>query len=192
MKIVEYVIDDEELFGVTAISLVDAPAIEVDFVAMSKQADALNFAIQDEEKRIVAGPLMIPDIKIFRKGKEGQEDFYATFSAETIIKAARLYLKKNLQSNATIQHMMPVMGVTLVESWTIEGDSDKSQMYGYNLPKGTWFGIMRVDNDSVWQSVKAGEIKGFSVESFFIPTERSDFEKHLDDLLAELATAHNS
>jgi hypothetical protein len=84
MKIIEYKIDDEELFGVTAISLVDAPAIEVDFVAMSKQADALNFAIQDDEKRIVAGPLMIPDIKIFRKGKEGQEDFYATFSSETI------------------------------------------------------------------------------------------------------------
>ena len=89
------------------------------------------------------------------------------FSKDTVRKASELYLKHNNHHKATYQHQDRVSGVLTVESWIKEGDSDKSKLYGYDLPNGTWFVKMKIENDELWQKIKAGELKGLSIEGYF-------------------------
>ena len=166
MKIFELVIDEEDKeFGVTAMSVVDLPAIEENFIFFSNQKQ--EFKEVDSEKRILMGAAMIPDKKIYRKEKE--EEFEVFFSKDTVIKASQLFLKNNNQSEATLQHESGVKGLTVVESWIIEDEiHDKSRKFGLEMPVGTWMISMKVDNDDIWNDyVKTGKVKGFSIEGYF-------------------------
>ena len=168
-KIVELVIsDDSEELTIDAISLVTSPAIEQDFVFMGKEKNNLTLAKVDEEKRILVSPALIPNKQIFRYDPNTDMEYYVYFSKDTVRQASELYLKHNNHHKATYQHEDRVSGVLTVESWIKEGDMDKSKMYGYDLPNGTWFVKMRVDNDEMWNKIKEGELKGLSIEGFFI------------------------
>lgn len=167
MDIVELVInEDEELSGIDAISVVESPAIEEDFIALKKQHE-LKLAEVDAEKRILMGAALVPDKPIYRKN--GEHEFYIYFSKDTINKASQLFLKQGKQSKATLEHTEAYLsGMTVVESWIVEDKvQDKSAKYDFNVPVGTWMVSMKVDNDEVWNKVKLGEIKGFSIEGFF-------------------------
>lgn len=169
MKIIELVIDEENFKdGVFAISLVDEPAIESDFVALSKTDDAYKLATVDEEKRIVMGPVLIPDFPILRKTKDG-EPYYILFREKTIRDASQLYMKKGNQANTTLDHQIRVEGATVVETWLKEHEEfDKSNIHQLNAPVGSWLVSMRIDNDEVWNDyVKTGKVKGFSIEGLF-------------------------
>lgn len=167
-SIVELVIDDEsESLAIDAISLVSAPAIEQDFVYFGKEKNNLTFAKVDEEKRMLVSPALIPNKQIFRYDPNTDSEYYVYFSPDTVRKASELYLKHNNHHKATQEHNERVSGVLTVESWIKEGDMDKSKMYGYDLPNGTWFVKMRIDNDSLWQDIKDGNLKGLSVEGYF-------------------------
>jgi len=165
MKLFELTIDDELLDEVFAISLVQDPAIESNFVWFDKEK--VQFKKVDTEKRIVVGPVLIPNKKIFRIDGEGQ-GYEVFFSPETVEKIAQSYLKKGYQGKSTLEHDKKVSGVTLVESWIKTSKLDKSNSYGLNLPVGTWVGMFKVDNDDIWNDyVKNGEVKGFSIEGLF-------------------------
>ena len=167
-KIVELVIaDDSQELAIDAISLVTSPAIEQDFVFFGKEKNNLTFAKVDEEKRMLVSPALIPNKNIFRHDPNTDSDYYVYFSKETVRKAAELYLKHNNHHKATYQHQDRVSGVLTVESWIKEGDSDKSKLYGYDLPNGTWFVKMKIENDELWEKIKAGELKGLSIEGYF-------------------------
>ena len=167
-KIVELVIaDDSQELAIDAISLVTSPAIEQDFVFFGKEKNNLTFAKVDEEKRMLVSPALIPNKNIFRHDPNTDSDYYVYFSKETVRKAAELYLKHNNHHKATYQHQDRVSGVLTVESWIKEGDSDKSKLYGYDLPNGTWFVKMKIENDELWQKIKDGELKGLSIEGYF-------------------------
>ena len=167
-KIVELVIqDDNQELAIDAISLVTSPAIEQDFVFFGKEKNNLTFAKVDEEKRMLISPALIPNKQIFRHDPNTDSDYYVFFSKATVEKAAFLYLKHNNHHKATYQHQDRVSGVLTVESWIKEGDSDKSKLYGYDLPDGTWFVKMKIENDELWQKIKAGELKGLSIEGYF-------------------------
>tara|TARA_Y100000592_G_C5446112_1_gene306093 strand:+ start:602 stop:1318 length:717 start_codon:yes stop_codon:yes gene_type:complete len=167
-KIVELVINDEnESLAIDAISLVTAPAIEQDFVYFNKSKNNLTLAKIDEEKRMVVSPALIPNKQIYRYDAQTDSDYYVYFSPETVRKASELYLKHNNHHKATYQHQDRVSGVLTVESWVKEGDMDKSKLYGFDLPNGTWFVKMRIDNDELWQKIKEGELKGLSIEGYF-------------------------
>ena len=167
-KIVELIIQDEnQELAIDAISLVTSPAIEQDFVFFGKEKNNLTFAKVDEEKRMLVSPALIPNKNIFRHDPNTDSDYYVYFSKETVRKAAELYLKHNNHHKATYQHQDRVSGVLTVESWIKEGDSDKSKLYGYDLPNGTWFVKMKIENDELWQKIKAGELKGLSIEGYF-------------------------
>jgi len=167
-SIVELVIDDEsQELAIDAISLVSAPAIEQDFVFFGKEKNNLTFAKVDEDKRMLVSPALIPNKQIFRHNPNTQEDYYVYFSPETVRQASELYLKNNNHHKATEEHNERVSGVLTVESWIKEGDSDKSKLYGYDLPNGTWFVKMKIENDELWQKIKAGELKGLSIEGYF-------------------------
>jgi hypothetical protein len=167
-KIVELVIeDDNQELAIDAISLVTAPAIEQDFVFFGKEKNNLTFAKVDEEKRMLVSPALIPNKHIFRYDPNTDSDYYVYFSKETVRRASELYLKHNNHHKATYQHQDRVSGVLTVESWIKEGEQDKSKMYGFDLPNGTWFVKMKIENDDLWAKIKEGELKGLSIEGYF-------------------------
>tara|TARA_Y100000289_G_scaffold34681_2_gene34294 strand:+ start:4532 stop:5446 length:915 start_codon:yes stop_codon:yes gene_type:complete len=167
-KIVELVIeDDNQELAIDAISLVTAPAIEQDFVFFGKEKNNLTFAKVDEEKRMLVSPALIPNKHIFRYDPNTDSDYYVFFSKETVRRASELYLKHNNHHKATYQHQDRVSGVLTVESWIKEGEQDKSKMYGFDLPNGTWFVKMKIENDDLWAKIKEGELKGLSIEGYF-------------------------
>ena len=168
-SIVELVIDDDsEELAIDAISLVSAPAIEQDFVYFGKEKNNLTFAKIDEEKRMLVSPALIPNKQIFRYDPNTDSNYYVYFSKETVRQASELYLKHNNHHKATYQHEDRVSGVLTIESWIKEGDQDKSKLYGFDLPDGTWFVKMKIENDEMWNKIKDGELKGLSIEGYFI------------------------
>jgi hypothetical protein len=168
-KIVELVIsDDNQELAIDAISLVTAPAIESEFVFFGKEKNNLTFAKVDEEKRMLISPALIPNKQIFRHDPNTDSDYYVYFSKETVQKASELYLKHNNHHKATYQHQDRVSGVLTVESWIIEDTKlDKSTLYGYSLPVGTWMVKLSISNDEMWSKIKSGELKGLSIEGYF-------------------------
>lgn len=185
MRIVELIIDeDAELYGIDAISLVDRPAIELDFIALKEQR--VNFAEADADKRILIGPALVPDKPIYRKN--GGDEFYVYFSKSTVRKAAELYLKHGNQASHTLEHEHKINGLTVVESWMVEDkQNDKSNYYSLDVPVGTWMVAVKVDNEAIWQEwVKEGKVKGFSIEGYFVDKMKKNAE---DEMLAELAKA---
>jgi len=191
-RIIELIIDEENEFsGIEAISVVENPAIEEDFIAL-KEHKEVKLAEVDKEKRILMGAALIPNKKIYRNS--GEEEYYIFFSEDTVRKASELFLMKGNQNNSTLEHQVELEGMSVVESWIIEDETkDKSRKYDFNLPIGTWMVSVKVNNDDVWDQVKAGEVKGFSIEGYFAdkmerPKEsvRGDYDKDgLSELNAE-------
>ena len=168
-RIVKCVIDENGKLGLTAMGLVDVPAIEETWIAMSSEKVKLSSV--DKERRMLYGAALIPEKLILRIDKNNEE-YYMKFERETIERLAHDFYKKNLHHTTNLQHQYPVTGVTIVESWLKEGNSDKSLALGLSdLPDGTWFIGAKVDDDSVWEEVKSGAIRGFSIEGMF--TEQS-------------------
>jgi hypothetical protein len=168
-KIVELVIADEsQEMTIDAISLVTSPAIEQDFVFFGKEKNNLTLAKIDEEKRMLVSPALIPNKQIFRYDPNTDSDYYVFFSKETVRQASELYLKHNNHHKATYQHEDRVSGVLTIESWIKEGEQDKSKLYGFDLPDGTWFVKMKIENDEMWSKITGGELRGLSIEGYFI------------------------
>ncbi len=168
-KIIELVISDEsQELTIDAISLVTSPAIEQDFVFFGKDKNNLTLAKIDEEKRMLVSPALIPNKQIFRYDPNTDSNYYVFFSKKTVADAAALYLKHNNHHKATYQHEDRVSGVLTIESWIKEGEQDKSKLYGFDLPDGTWFVKMKIENDEMWNKIKDGELKGLSIEGYFI------------------------
>jgi len=168
-RIVKCVIDENGMLGLTAMGLVDVPAIEENWVALS--SEKIKLASVDKERRMLYGAALIPEKLILRIDKNNEE-YYMKFERETIERLAHDFYKKNLHHTTNLQHQYPVTGVTIVESWLKEGNSDKSLALGLSdLPDGTWFIGAKVDDDNVWEEVKSGAIRGFSIEGMF--TEQS-------------------
>ena len=168
-SIVELVIsDDSQELAIDAISLVTSPAIEQDFVYFGKEKNNLTFAKVDEEKRMLVSPALIPNKQIFRHNPNTDSDYYVYFSPETVRKASELYLKHNNHHKATYQHQDRVSGVLTTESWIIEDSKlDKSNLYGFSLPKGTWMVKLKVSNDKLWEEITSGNLRGLSIEGYF-------------------------
>lgn len=164
MDIIELFIDEEdEVSGIEAISVVENPAIESDFIALKKQE--FKLAEIDKEKRLIMGAALIPNKPIYRQNEN--QEYYIYFSKTTVRKASELFFMRGNQNNATLEHQLELKGLTAVESWIVESEQDKSRMYDLNVPMGTWMVSMKVLNDEVWEQVKSGVVKGFSIEGYF-------------------------
>jgi hypothetical protein len=186
MDIIELVIDEnEELSGIEAISVVESPAIEEDFIALKDQKQ-IRLAEISKEKRLLMGAALIPEKPIYRKS--GDHEFYIYFSKDTVAKASQMFLKAGNQGQATMEHTEEKLsGMTIVESWLIEDDvHDKSRKYGLDMPIGTWMVAMKVDNDDIWNNyVKEGKVKGFSIEGYFADKLNRPQDKQQDQLSKE-------
>ena len=186
LETIELFVDDLD-GGIDAISLVEYPAIEETFVALSKQK--IELKTMDDEKRLVIGLALVPNKKIYRNNK-GFE-YNITFSEQTVRKASEKYLKSLKIHNTTVEHEMEVDGVFLTESWIVEdSEKDKTAIYNLNAPVGAWAVSMRIENDDVWENVKQGKYLGFSIEGIFTEQEQlsaQDVEamEKIDELLNE-------
>lgn len=136
----------------------------------------LNFA--DEEQKVVVGPAMLPNISILRKDEDG-EPYYVKFTEETIAEIARKYMKEARTNDVNTDHEVNNAGSYVFETWIVEDPkTDKANtVYGYNVPKGTWMVKMKVDNPETWRRIKAGELKGLSVEGSFSDLEEIQARK---------------
>ena len=143
-----------------AVSLVEDPAIESNFIALSKQKSSIKL---ENEKRLLIGAALVPNKPIYRN-VNGNE-FYISFDETTIEKLAQDFLANDYQHNITVDHQEEANDIVIVESWIKTSENDKSVNYGLNEPIGTWFIGMKVNNDEIWQRVKDGFYKGFSIEA---------------------------
>lgn len=165
MKIIELVVDEDNVYGVDAISIVEAPAIGENFIKLKEeQPEVVRFKEIDKERKIMLGAALIPNLPIYRNDPKHGE-YYVFMSKETVRKASQRFLELGLQGEATIEHEEKLNGCVVVESWIKEGEHDKSMNYGLDYPDGTWVISMRA-SDAIWEEqVKTGKVKGFSIEA---------------------------
>lgn len=162
-------IEDES--GVEYVALVDNPAIERNWMAFNEHKP-MKFAIENEEQRIVSGPLMVADLPIYRRDDKIGE-YYAVFDAQTIMQIVQKFFKNKYNTNVNIMHDSneKVDGVFMFESFMINRERGINPPKGFEgLTNGSWFGSYKVENDSVWREIKSGTFKGFSVEGPFAQT----------------------
>jgi hypothetical protein len=153
-----------------------------------QQIDRNKFSIISEEKRIVSGPLMLADELIYRNNEKFGEH-YVKFSAETIKSIAIKWAKKNYNNHVNLNHdpEQKVKGVTMFESWIVDSDRGIMPMKGFEgVANGSWFGSFYVENEKVWQSIKKGDYKGFSVEGLFDYEQPISAEENALKKIAEL------
>jgi hypothetical protein len=164
LPIYSLVINDESETGVDYVALVKAPAIERNFQAF---ADRVKFSA-DDARKIVTGPLMIPNQLIFRRDEQFGE-YYVTYDKDTVEKIALKFMANSLHLNVNKEHKTPVDGVFMFESFLTDSSRGINAPKGFeDCAEGTWFGSYKVENEAVWKDVMEGNFKGFSVEGDFI------------------------
>ena len=182
LETIELFVDNDEDGGINAISFVEFPAIEENFIALNEHK--VEMKTIDEDKRLVIGLALVPNKLIYRRNR-GFE-YNITFSEQTVRKASEKYLKSLKLHNTTVAHETEVDGVFLTESWIVEDPLlDKTAVYGLDAPKGAWAVSMRVENDDLWERIKKGDYLGFSIEGMF--TEQEEFSKAEIDAMEEIA-----
>lgn len=147
-----------------AVSLVEFPAVEKDFQIFSNQKKQLKFAVENEEKRIVKGLLMSCDTPIYRISDYGEE-YYIMFDAETIKIMARKFLREGFNNNVDLEHSFEyIPGVELLEIFIKDTARGINPTGFEDVNDGSLFGSFYVSSEDVWQEIKKGTYKGFSIE----------------------------
>lgn len=177
--------DDESVFN--NVAFVTAPAIEENFIRLSKQEDNEVKLSVDDEKRIVSGPALIPDMPIYRD--QGGRKFYITWTAETIKQMAISFFRNSRQNAGNVEHQIPVNGITYFESYIIDKERGICPKEYENLPDGTWMLSAKVTNDDVWNMVKDGSLTGFSID---VSNVQFKEEKEIDTLEELLEYLNNN
>jgi hypothetical protein len=161
---------DNQEEGVYGISLVEDPAVHYEFIAFNKQKEVLMLSTINDEKRIVTGVVLVPNMVIPRYSEKTKTSYNLQFEEETILKLSQKFFTDGYQLNSNINHNPNdvINGLVFFESWLVlDPQNDKSKALGFtDLPKGTWMASAHIKNDETWARVKSGEVKGFSIEAF--------------------------
>jgi hypothetical protein len=181
MKIIELVIDETaDEYAVDCVSLVDEPAIESNWIALKKQ----RFKKVNEAKRMLMGAVLIPDKMIYRHDDE-RGDYQVYFSKKTCRQAMELYMSRGFQNSFSKDHETKIEGVHMVESWIVEDkEKDKSALYGFDVPVGTWMCCAKIKDDELWEnSIQSGDLLGFSIEGFFVSSQEALALKEIEQVI---------
>ena len=173
LPIFEATIGDNPEAGINKISLVDYPAVESDFLSFAKKERQMNYAIQNEEKRLVRGVIMRADFPIYRNNEQGE--YYIVYKADTIREMAEKYLFDGKQNNVNLMHEddSDVEGVNMVQFFIKDVEQGVNPEGFEEIEDGSLFAEFHVCNDEVWDQIKAGEYKGFSLEGRFYQEQLS-------------------
>lgn len=179
--------------GLDIISFVSSPAIEKDFMHFNSDIDRFSFKSTNEEKRIVTGACMIPNLEIIRMDAEGKP-YFVFFTDETVMKAQEVFAKYGKTKATNFEHEDTNMeGVTVIESWIVKDPkNDKSNALGFDVPVNTWMVSYKVDNEELWSKVKSGEVSGFSIEGVFSKNIVQMSEDSSDVYFKEIQDAINN
>lgn len=170
------VTDDGE--GINKVSLVDFPAVESNWIACKKDKEPLKFKVENEEKRLITGVVMRADFAIYRRTDDGFE-YYIVYDKETIKTMAQKLLADNAQNNVNLMHEdgTDVEGVNMLELFIKDSDKGISPAGFEEIEEGSLFATYHVENDDIWEQVKDGTFKGFSLEGYFTLEPTDDFIK---------------
>lgn len=171
-------LNDNTIFN--NISIVDYPAIECDFIKLSKETE-IKFKV-NEEKRTISGPVLIPNKPIYRRDDDGNE-FYIKFEADTIRMFAEKFFRDGRQNEGNVEHSFGVNGITFYESYLLNKERGIAPKEFEDLPDGTWMVSAKVENDDVWKLVTDGTLRGFSVDIFTRISEPKTEIDNLKDLI---------
>ena len=178
--------NDDSTVEVDFVALVDRPAIGRSFLAFNDQ-HRQTFAIQDEEQRIISGPLMLADSPIYRNDDRGE--YYVTFTKDTIKQIAQKFFRKGYQNNVNLMHDDGEMlvGLTMFESFITDEKRGIKPMAAFaDVPDGSWFGSFKVDNDGAWNMIKDGKVKGFSIEGVFNYRKAESIDEKSEKLWSQI------
>lgn len=178
--------NDDSTVEVDFVALVDRPAIGRSFLAFNDQ-HRQTFAIQDEEQRIISGPLMLADSPIYRNDDRGE--YYVTFTKDTIKQIAQKFFRKGYQNNVNLMHDDGEMlvGLTMFESFITDEKRGIKPMAAFaDVPDGSWFGSFKVDNDGAWNMIKDGKVKGFSIEGVFNYRKAKSIDEKSEKLWSQI------
>lgn len=161
--------DPEKFEGIYGVSLVGQAANGHKWVMLSNQTKAkIELKTGDRDRQLLVSPVLVPEQEIFRDWTA--DGCTIQFNSETIEKASHDFIKNGYQNKSTIDHDGNfINGVSIVETWIVEDPAmDKSKTFGFDVPKGTWMSIMKVDDSNLWNNyIKTGELTGFSIDSYF-------------------------
>lgn len=162
LPLYKVILGENQESGMFRISLVNRPAIEEGFITLAEE-EKPAFKFANEEKKQVVGPIMIPDMPIYRRSPMMGE-YNIVFPKDTIEKIMYKYSKDGLFNSFNIEHALETQDVTMLEVWMKEADQDKSNAYGFDLPVGTVFVKAQIESDALWADIKSNELNGFSIE----------------------------
>jgi len=181
MKIIELIMDEDDVYGVDAMSLVEQPAIGEHFIALADQKKEIVRFAADKKRKILYGIALIPNLPIYRRDEERGE-FYVFMSKDTVRKSAERTMRLGLQGETTLEHETELKDCHIVESWLSEGAHDKLMNFGIEPPEGSWCIGMR-PSDKVWDEyIETGKVKGFSIEAGYMDRMKV---KQSDELLIQ-------
>jgi len=174
----------DQVTGMDAISLVEYPAVEVEFLKFSKEQD-IKLQFENEEKRIITGVALLADTPIYRLRPDGEE-YYVVFDKNTIEQLITKYAKYMFQNFVNIEHENDhfVDGMYMIESYIKNSERGIVPVEFSEIPDGSWIVSYKVDNMDVWEKIKSGEVKGFSIQGVFNLIEQEQ-EKSIDDMIEE-------
>lgn len=191
MQLFEMTINEDTDDGVYAMSLVETPATEEEFIALASDSkEEIKLSAVSEDKQILIGAALVPEKPIFRAGSNGEEGHYIYFSKDTVAQAARDFVKNGMTRNFTLEHGKKIDGVSVLESWIVEDENnDKSRSYGLNPPVGTWMLLSKVEDTSLWTDyVKKNKVFGYSLEGKFGSEVKRELSDNRLDTIVEKIT----
>lgn len=196
------VFNKEDDKGVFNLSFVKSPAMKSNFVAFSeddKPSNLIQFKSIDEEKRMIIGLVLQPNLDIYRFDKDSGKEYNIRFSEQVIEDLMIHYAKESNQNNSSIEHSKEIEGVTFFEHWKVlDPKMDKSVSFGLEFPKGSWLTTAKIDNDEVWNNyVKTGEVLGLSIDGMIglaesVPDKNinnKNIEMNKDEILEAIKAA---
>ena len=166
---IEYVLGEDDDFGLQAISIVDVPAIGEEFIMLKKQEP--TFLAKIEDKQLLVGALLIPEQRIYRRNEDGKE-FNMFVTHETINDLTQKFMRDGNQNEFTLQHEEKLIDLSVQEIWLVaDSKKDKSAVYGFDYPVGTLMAITHVKDSDQWNTLKDSDVKGYSVEMMLTPRQ---------------------
>lgn len=169
--------------GLQRISLVESPAVLSNFLAFDEDKQEVKFAVQDEEKREVLGVVMRADFPIYRCDSQNGE-YYVKYGKETIKLMSQKMLSDGVQNKVNLQHQenSDVKGVEMFECFIKDTEMGVSPKGFENIEDGSLFARFKVNNDDVWNGIKDGDFRGFSLEGLFV-FELEEKDKDIEEII---------
>ena len=177
--------------GIQNIALVDSPAMLTEWLMFDEHKPIeFKMALQ-EEQRIITAPVIIADLPIYRKVNEDgiEKEFYVVYKKDTNMKVLQKYMSDGNQKKVKLTHDTQDLskGVFVFEVFMSDESRGIAQPKGFDLPDGTIFCSMKINNDMIWNEAKAGKVKGISLEGFFDLEKEIDLdEKQIESIIYDL------